>query len=341
MVGMSADDLTRVDGQLPREALAGEDAEKLLDAPDISRVDVHAYRDVEHLHGVVEVLHDASEAAPAADQRPHAIVNVGRPVERHLRARDPALAELRARLAGQQIAVRDDRRAVGDLGRVAPADEGIGQGEQRSLAHERLAAEPRHVKCLDAGELIVQKPQHRLLDLGTQDRGMLCLEAIGAVEVAAEARDDREGEVRAVVTGEAVSLREEIELVRLVGEQHASEREALQQLRRAPVGRVAREAGAQGSRLLEGNAQQRAAHPVVDVGGAVALHPDVVAGLLHGVVRGGRRVRAEPSAVACVDPTRPRSGRRPAAEGEPVLSPLHHQPAARELVARKLAILER
>ena len=78
---------------------------------------------------------------------------------------------------------------------VAALDERIGQGEQGPLADQGFAAEPRHAEAFDGRQLVVEDLQHRLLHLVTHDRGVLVLEAVRAVEVAAQAADDRQAEL--------------------------------------------------------------------------------------------------------------------------------------------------
>ena len=93
------------------------------------------------------------------------------------------------------------------------------------------------MELVDARQLRVEDVEHGVDDVVVHDRRMLRLEAVRAVEVAAETRHDREREVRRVVAAQLVALGEQLDLVGVVGNEHAAERHLFEQLRRA-VARV-------------------------------------------------------------------------------------------------------
>src|SRR5262249_39598396 len=105
---------------------------------------------------------------------------------------------------------------------------------------------------------------------------------VRAVEVAAEAGDDGEGEVRGVAAAGLVALPEEIHLVTAVLDQHAASGQLDQELGRTPGVVVSGQRGFERPTLFPGHPQEGSAHAVEDVGAVPALHPDVVRRFLHG-----------------------------------------------------------
>ena len=85
--------------------------------------------------------------------------------------------------------------------------------------------------------------QDLFLDICIHDRGVLFLEAIGAGEIAAEARHDGEREARRIVPAGLIALGEAFDLVGVIGNQHGACHEISQDARRTircPLGQETR-----------------------------------------------------------------------------------------------------
>jgi len=176
-------------------------------------VDVHPDGDTDVVHRMLEVLDDAPERRPPVHVRPHSIVDLGRPVEADLRARHPTVPQFTAGLLVEQPAVGRDVGGIRNVRPIAALDEGGGKGKKGALAHQRLATEPGDSEVPDVRKRIVQHVEDRLLYSLPQDRRVLRLEAVGAVEVASEAGDDREAEVGPVVATELVTGLQQLQFV--------------------------------------------------------------------------------------------------------------------------------
>lgn len=167
-------------------------------------------------------------------------MDLRRPVKRHLRHPDPPLAQLGAGALIQQRAIGDDARAVLHVVRIATGD---------------------------VRELVIQHLEHGGLHVRIHDRGMLGLEAVGAIEVAAEAGDDGQRERAGAVSAGLVAAGEEGQLIELVADQHPAPDQIGQQRRGTHLFglAIAREEALQAGQILVADMQQRAAHAVISV----------------------------------------------------------------------------
>src|SRR6266404_8356621 len=153
-------------------------------------VNVHSYCDVEILDRMVKVGNYRPERPSAAAERAHSVVYGRRAVEADLSMLYAPVLELSAGLLVQEIPVRGDPRAVPHVRVVTSLNERVGKRKQRSLADQWFPAEPPDGERGNGGELVVEQLKDGLFDLRTEDRRVLSLEAVRAVEVASQTGDD-------------------------------------------------------------------------------------------------------------------------------------------------------
>ena len=150
------------------ESVVGEDGQQFLGSVGVVGVDVHPDVDLELVCGLVHVRQDAVEGRGAADSGPVDVVDVRRPIEGHLRARDSSGRQFLGRLSVPVPAIGDDARRVLLVGAVALGDEAIRELEQLLLAEQRLAAHPRHVEAVNGRERVDQDVDEAVGNLGLQ-----------------------------------------------------------------------------------------------------------------------------------------------------------------------------
>ena len=214
-------------------------------------------------------------------ERPHPVVGLGRAVERDLRVAHAVRREARGDLGSEQVAVGDDARGVLHARPCRPLEERLGEPVQPVARKQWLTAVPRDVEAGQRRQLLVEHLQQQRLGLVVEDRGHLGLEAVGAVEVAAQTRHDGERERRAVRRRGAVAPLEDLELVSLVVDEHPADRQVTE---RIDVGHATRLPGHEPPHVAPLLGRQRAdlaGQAVVDPDPLGPLDRDVVARLPH------------------------------------------------------------
>ena len=110
-------DLAGMDGDPAGEPALDELVEQSLVLPGVRGVEVDPDRDRDEIGAGDDVVEDDVEGPPAVAQRAHQVVRLGRAVEGDLGAPDAGVAQPLRDVGREQVAVGDDVRRVGDVGR--------------------------------------------------------------------------------------------------------------------------------------------------------------------------------------------------------------------------------
>lgn len=222
-------DTTERDADSSGESLAREPVDEFVDAVRVGGVDVDPDLDVDEVGSFGDVAEDSLERGSATDVRALGVVDVGRAVDRHLSRTNTMCGEPLGHRSVEVPPVGDDRRGVRALVLVAQLDEPRSEIEQLSRSEQGLATHPGHVEPPDAGHRVAQHADQRIGDPGLEQRGMLVLEAVRAVEVAAQAGHDGVAEGVAAPAAVVVAAPERCELVGFVVDDRTHPDEVLEE----------------------------------------------------------------------------------------------------------------